>query len=186
MTAEGMLRLVAGTLRETGIPFMLTGSVAAAWHGAGRATMDVDLVVEPTAIQLDDFVGRVAASGAYVSAEAAREALVHRTMFNVVDPQTGWKADLIVRKARAFSEAEFARRQSVDFFGVTLDVASVEDVVLSKLEWAKLGGSLRQIEDVRALLRLRGGECDAAYLRAWVDALALEPQWALATAADTP
>ena len=79
-------------------------------------------------------------------------------MFNVVDVESGWKADLIVRKTRPFSEEEFRRRQPIDFFGVELDVASLEDVVLSKLEWAKLGGSARQLEDVRALLRLRDDE----------------------------
>jgi hypothetical protein len=29
---------------------MLTGSVAAAWYGAGRATMDIAFVIDPTAI----------------------------------------------------------------------------------------------------------------------------------------
>lgn len=49
----------------------------------------------------------------YVSDVAAREALADRSMFNIVDPESGWKVDLIVRKLRPFSEQEFARRQSV-------------------------------------------------------------------------
>lgn len=177
MTAEALLRTLATALREAGIPFMLTGSVASAYHGAGRATMDLDLVIDPDPVGLEAFVARVAATGAYVSAEAAREALTQRTMFNVVDVESGWKADLIVRKARPFSEEEFRRRQPVDFFGVGLDVASLEDVVLSKLEWAKLGGSARQLEDVRALLRMRGDEIDHAYVTRWVSALGLRPEW---------
>lgn len=177
MSAEGLLRALAAALREAGIPFMLTGSVASAYHGAGRATMDLDLVIDPGPAALDAFVVRVAATGAYVSADAAREALAQRTMFNVVDVESGWKADLIVRKARPFSDEEFRRRQPIDFFGVGLDVASLEDVVLSKLEWAKLGGSARQLEDVRALLRVRGDELDRAYVTRWVRALGLGAQW---------
>ena len=183
MTVEGLLRALAIALRDAGIPFMLTGSVASAYHGAGRATMDVDFVIDPRLDQLEAFVARVAASGAYVSATAAREALEQRSMFNVVDIGSGWKADLIVRKARPFSEAEFKRRQSIEFQGVRLDVASLEDVVLSKLEWAKLGGSARQIDDVAALLRLRGDEIDRDYVNTWVDALGLDEQWAAASAA---
>lgn len=181
MTAEGLLRTLAAAMREEAIPFMLTGSVAAAYHGAGRATMDVDLVIDLRPEQLDAFVDRVAASGAYVSYEAAREALALRTMFNVVDPDSGWKADLIVRKARAFSEVEFERRHAIEFLGVSVDVASLEDVMLSKLEWAKQGGSARQLEDVRTLLRLRGEELDRDYVQHWVDALGVREQWALAS-----
>ena len=164
-------------LHACGIPFMLTGSVAAAFHGASRATMDIDFVIHPVPKQLDEFVARVAGMGLYVSAEAAQDALAHRAMFNVVDPESGWKADLIIRKSRRFSEAEFARRESVDYQGVSLDVATIEDVVLSKLEWAKLGGSARQLEDVRALLRLRGDELDQAYVESWVDVLGVRAQW---------
>ena len=54
MTGALLLRTVAAALDAAGIPFMLTGSVAAAWHGAGRATMDVDLVIDPTADRLRD------------------------------------------------------------------------------------------------------------------------------------
>ena len=183
MTGEALLRSLAAALRDAGIPFMLTGSVAGAYHGAGRATMDLDLVIDPRPADLDAFVARVAASGAYVSAEAARAALADRSMFNVVDVESGWKADLIVRKARPFSEEEFRRRQSVDLLGVRIDVATLEDIVLAKLEWSTLGGSARQLEDVRALLRLRGDELDHEYVHRWVDLLQLREQWAAVKAA---
>lgn len=118
----------------------------------------------------------------YVSGTAAREALAHRTLFNVVDPASGWKVDLIIRKWRRFSEEEFGRRRRVDFLGVPVDVASLEDTMLSKLEWAKLGESARQLEDVAMLLRLWRDELDAEYIERWVAALKLEPQWKAARA----
>ena len=62
------MRRVSEALRAAGIPFMLTGSVAASFHGAGRATMDVDLVIDPSASQLDAFVAAIAADDIYVSA----------------------------------------------------------------------------------------------------------------------
>ena len=182
MSAERLLRSVVEWLNASGIPYMLTGSVASAFHGAGRATMDVDLVVDPQAAQLTDLLARIASSGAYVSEDAAFEALLHRTMFNVVDTESGWKADLIVRKHRPFSETEFARRTAVDYFGVRLEIASVEDVILSKLESAKLGGSARQLEDVRALIDLNRDTLDYEYLRKWVAALGISAQWSIATA----
>ena len=144
--------------------------------------MDVDLVVDPQAAQLSDLLARITSSGAYVSVAAAFEALRHRTMFNVVDRESGWKADLIVRKNRPFSETEFARRTSVDYFGVRLEIASVEDIMISKLEWAALGGSARQLEDVRALIDLNRDKLDFEYVRKWVAALGVSAQWSIATA----
>ncbi len=160
---------------------MLTGSVASAFHGSSRSTMDIDFVVDPTRHQLDALVSRVEATGTYISREAAHDALLHRTMFNMIDPETGWKADLIIRKDRPFSEAEFARRQAADFFGTSLHVASLEDVMLSKLEWATLGGTARQIDDVRALLRINAGHTDVAYVERWLDVLGVRRQWELAS-----
>ena len=160
---------------------MLTGSVATAYHGASRATMDIDFVIDPAPGALDDLVSRIETSGAYVSRDAARDALLHRTMFNVIDPDTGWKVDLMVRKDRRFSETEFARRRPAEFFGTPLFVATLEDLILSKLEWAKLGGSARQIEDVRALLGINAGEVDVAYVERWLDELGVRTEWEAAS-----
>lgn len=156
---------------------MLTGSLAAAYHGAGRATMDVDLVIAATADQLRALVASLAGADLYVSTEAALEALEEESTFNVVDTATGWKADLIVRKSRPFSRAEFERRRPVEFEGIRLWVATVEDTILAKLEWARLGGSARQIEDVAALQRVAADRLDLAYLDHWIAELGLEEQW---------
>ena len=121
MTAESLLRTVAAALRDAGIPFMLTGSNAAAYHGVARATMDVDLVIDALPYQLEAFVRLIEQENMYVSDDAAREALANRTSFNVVDPVSGWKVDLIVRKLRDFSKEEFRRRRPIDFLGVPVE-----------------------------------------------------------------
>jgi hypothetical protein len=58
-----------------------------------------------------------------------------------------------------------------------MDIASAEDVLLAKLEWAKRGGSARQIEDAAGIIRLQGERLDNAYVRRWVAAPGLEDQW---------
>jgi hypothetical protein len=177
VTGSDLLRAVVAALDAAGIPYMLTGSVAAACHGGGRATMDIDLVIEPTAPQLEAVVATLAGAGMYVSREAAVEALAHRSMFNVVDTGSGWKVDLIIRKARDFSRGEFERRRPIEYEGTRLWVATVEDLIIAKLEWAKLGGSARQIEDVVALLRVTGAQVDRTYLSRWIAELDLGAQW---------
>jgi len=98
-------------------------------------------------------------------------------MFNMIDLATGWKIDLIIRKSRAFSHEEFRRRQRVSLHDVSLFVASAEDAVISKLEWAKVAQSRRQIEDVAALLRLRWDLMDRSYLEKWIAELGLADEW---------
>lgn len=120
---------------------------------------------------------RLQAPGLYVSSDAAREAFAHQGMFNVVGPEAGWKADLIMRKHRPFSEAEFPRREATDFFGVPLAIASLEDVISSKLVSARLGDSRRQLDDVRTLLRLVGDGVGRSYVEDWVDALDVRAEW---------
>lgn len=139
--------------------------------------MDMDAVIDPTPAQLVDLVARLDAAGLYVSDAAAHEALAHRTMFNAIDPATGWKADLIVRKHRAFSDEEFGRRLSTELFGQHVAVATLEDVILSKLEWSTMGGSARQLEDVRRLLAVADDTLDFAYLERWIEPLGVGDAW---------
>jgi hypothetical protein len=156
---------------------MLTGSVAAAYHGAPRATVDIDLVIVATPAQLKRVLTACEQAGLYASTEAALESKRLHGMFNVIDSASGWKVDLIHRKDRPFSHEEFARRVPAVLDGVSVSVATLEDVILSKLEWAHLGGSRRQLEDVATLLRVRGEERDRVYVERWVAALGLASEW---------
>jgi hypothetical protein len=113
--------------------------------------------------------------------EAALQAQQAESMFNVIDLSTGWKIDFIIRKSRPFSRAEFQRRVRVDLQGVSLFVASAEDILIAKLEWSKLAQSQRQIEDAAAILRVRQ-TLDCSYIETWVNQLRLEDEWRTAQA----
>jgi hypothetical protein len=92
---------------------MLTGSFASAYYGSPRSTQDIDLVIVATPEQLRTFVQSLPRSEYYADIDAALEAHKNESMFNVIDMQSGWKIDLIIRKSRAFSQEEFSRRQRV-------------------------------------------------------------------------
>jgi predicted nucleotidyltransferase len=178
------LREIVERLQAQGIAYMVVGSVAALAYGRQRTTKDFDVVLEAGASTLRALVRSLPEERFYASEEAAMEALRYETQFNVIDMVTGWKADLIPRKQRAFSEVEFARRSLVDVMGVEVFVASLEDVIVSKLEWAKAGGgSERQLEDVRELVRLGAARLDRAYVEQWVQRLDLGEMWSRALGA---
>lgn len=63
------------------------------------------------------------------------------------------------------------RRQRVVILGVEVWLATAEDTVLAKLEWATLSDSERQERDVTAILRIRGMTLDWADMERWADEL---------------
>jgi len=156
---------------------MLTGSFASAYYGAPRATQDIDFVIVATADQLRAFIGFLPKDEFYADLPAAWDALERGSLFNVIDMAAGWKIDCLIRKRRPFSEEEFRRRIPVQLEGVSLFIATAEDVILSKLEWAKLAQSRRQIEDVAGILRVRWDALDHVYLEKWLRQLGLADEW---------
>jgi len=170
MTQIGVLTSVLDLLDELRISYMVVGSIASGFHGEFRATQDADVVIDPTADQLEALLARVA-DDFYVSGEAAHEALRRRGQFNLVHFETAWKIDLIIRKDRPFSLIEFARRRVVPLGQRPTAVNSPEDVILSKLEWAKTSGSERQLGDAAGVMAAWGDRLDWGYLRHWASEL---------------
>lgn len=177
MSLANFLAAVVRVLDDVGVPYMLTGSLAAAFYTVPRATQDVDLVVEASVPLLDAVVDGLLDLGLYVSREAAHEASRTGSQFNAIDPERGWKADLIVRKDRPFSAEEFARRRPAVLLGVEVSLASVEDLILAKLEWGAAGDSEIQRRDILGLLETGWASLDQAYIEKWVDALGLRQEW---------
>jgi len=122
-----------------------------------------------------------------VDLTVAREALRARRQFNVIDAASAFKVDLIVRKNRPFSFEEFARRQPAELAGIPVALATAEDTILSKLEWAKQGGgSERQLGDVAGIIDVKGSELDREYIHRWAAALGVLDLWRRASGTDGP
>jgi hypothetical protein len=166
MTQEEFLIQIVGLLEQAGIPFMVAGSYSSSFHSQPRTTNDVDLVIDPTSEQLERFLALVG-ERFYTSAESAREALARRSMFNIVDFDEGWKADLIVRKDRPYSVEEFRRRQPHTLYGKPVPIAAPEDVILTKLEWNRITPSERQLRDALNVAAAQWPRLDQGYLRRW-------------------
>ena len=170
MEAE-FLRTLVDALEAAGIPHMVTGSLASAIHGQPRATRDIDLVIDPEPEAVEILVASFPTDRFYVG--DALTAIAQRDMFNVIDTATGWKADLIIRKDRAFSREELARRQPAFIAGVQTYVATPEDAILSKLEWHHTSGSDTQRRDVIEMIIANLDTLDRPYLDRWAGELGL-------------
>jgi hypothetical protein len=135
----GLLRTIIAALEVARIPHMVVGSFASTAHGEPRTTRDLDLVIDPSFAQLSELLGALDPEHFYVDPDVARDALRRRSMFNIIEIATGWKLDLVIRKARPFSIEEMQRRTVTRILGMDVPTATAEDTIIAKLEWAKLG-----------------------------------------------
>lgn len=157
------------------IPYMLTGSMAKSFYSDPRMTRDIDIVLELDYPSIDHMVSTFEKSF-YVDRGMIEEALENSSMFNVVHNQLQVKVDFIIRKNETYRKTEFERRRSFILEGRKVWVTSPEDLVISKLHWAKDSLSEMQLSDVRDLLR-SVKTLDYAYLESWMDLLGLREIW---------
>jgi len=61
--------------------------------------------------------------------------------------------------------------------GIDAFVATPEDTILAKLEWAKFGMSERQLRDVRGIVDVQGKSLDRDYIERWLDDLGVRELW---------
>jgi hypothetical protein len=168
MTEElDVLQIIGERLDAAGIPYMLTGSFALGYYGKPRMTRDLDFVVAMMITQVEKLVTTFSADF-YLDEDAARDAVKSQRMFNLMHFASGIKVDLIVRKDAEYRKIEFERRQPVNLAGIATWITRREDLILSKLVWARDSNSELQKRDVRTLL---DDSVDWSYLRKWAGTL---------------
>lgn len=160
-----VLKLVTKRLDEAGLAYLITGSIAAGAYGQPRMTRDIDIVAvlyPQHAPQLVDLL-----SPEFIcDVDVIRDAIVRHRMFSVVHRAALQKLDIIVREDRDYEIEKFERRRRIDVDGQAMWIISPEDLVLSKLVWAKDSGSELQLRDVRSIIALQAG-LDWPYVERW-------------------
>jgi predicted nucleotidyltransferase len=164
---------VSRRLEAAGIGFMLTGSMAMNFYAQPRMTRDIDVVI---ALRREDGerLVNLFSPDYFVVREAVDSSIAHESTFNLIHNESIIKVDCIVRKRDAYRLNEFNRRQRVKIDGFETWIVSKEDLILSKLFWAKDSRSEVQLRDVKNLV---GSGCDRAYIEGWTGELGLVGLW---------
>ena len=159
-TELDVLRDVSQRLESGGVEFMLTGSMAMNFYAQPRMTRDIDLVVKLASNQTESFI-HLFESEYYVDRHAVATAIAHRSVFNLIHNETIIKFDCIILKDQQYRQEEFARRKKIRLGDFETWIVTREDLILSKLHWAKDSKSELQFRDVKNLL---SPDCDMPYL----------------------
>lgn len=170
MTSESdLIKELVKRLDTAGIPYMFTGSIAANFYTVPRMTRDIDIVIELKGDDADK-LHSLFEKDFYADKDMILEAIRKEGMFNIIHYQSVFKIDFILRKNNSYRIEEFKRRKKITFEDAELYITSPEDLILSKLYWAKESMSELQLNDVRNLLK-SVREVDEDYLKQWTDYL---------------
>jgi hypothetical protein len=168
-----IVRDVSARLEQGRFAYMLTGSMAMNYYAQPRMTRDIDLVVALEPKDTDTIV-RLFTPDYYVARDAVSSSITHESLFNLIHQESVIKVDCIVRKSIPYRFAEFERRRRIAIEDFSTWIVSKEDLIISKLHWAKDSHSELQLRDVK---NLAGSGCDMAYIEHWTKELGIFILW---------
>ena len=166
-----LLKYTCIELDKKNIEYMLSGSVAMNLYATPRMTRDIDIVINLKKEDTEKFLS-VFSGHYYFNPDTIATEIEKGGMFNILDKETGYKIDFMIKKNSPFRQTEFDRKQRIKVFDFEAWVVSVEDLIISKLIWTQTHVSERQIQDARNLLVSR--KMDTAYIQKWCKAMKLE------------
>lgn len=168
MTAQHIVRKVIDSLEEIGVPYMLVGSFSSNAYGIPRNTHDADFVVElgATSIQkLAEKLGPAFVLDPQISFESVTGTT--RFIFNVSGEE--FTIEVFQLSDDPHDRSRFARRQQRDVLGGKAFLPAGEDVVITKLRWARLGKRQKDLADVRDVISVSGPQLDWDYIHRWAE-----------------
>ncbi len=172
-----VMLLVTDVLERLGISYAVGGSLSSSVHGVMRSTLDVDIVADLRLEHVRSFVAALSPVF-YADDEMMRDAIAHHSSFNLIHYETAFKVDIFIPKERSFDRQQLKRRIAsvvAENPEHSVYVTSPEDIILSKLEWYRMGGEVsdRQWRDILGVVKTKADLLDLEYLRRWAKELAV-------------
>jgi hypothetical protein len=155
------------------IGYMLTGSMALNCYALPRVPRNLDFVIELRPENAMAMV-RLFSPDYEISREAVDSAIAEQSFFNLFHRESRIRINGIVCQQTNYRRTEFSRRQHVKFESFKTWIASKEDLIISKLHWARKSRSPQHLRDIR---NLAATGCDIEYIERWTRALGIYQLW---------
>lgn len=178
MPARSPIAPFVEPLERLGIPYCITGSVAASVYGEPRLTADIDVVLLLRSGDIAALREAFPDSLYYVPPDETLKLQLSRPsrgMFNLIHHASQFKADIYVAGRDALHAWALEHRRRIDLEGGSAWIAPPEYVILRKLEYLREGGSDKHVRDIRFMLAAT--PLERAFLEAEVARLGLQVEW---------
>lgn len=110
MSQQELLKKVIQALNQAGIQYMITGSIVSSLQGEPRSTHDIDIVVAILSSKAHELVEVFPTSDYYLDIDSILDAINRRSMFNLIDLNSGDKVDFWILTDEVFDQSRFSRR----------------------------------------------------------------------------
>jgi hypothetical protein len=168
-----IVRDISARLDAADVGYMLTGSMAMNCHALPCVPRNVDFVIALRAGEAE-LMARLFSPDYEVSREAVDSAIAKQSFFNLCHRKNRIKVNCIICQQTRYGLNEFSRRQRIKIENFKTWIVSKEDLIISKLYWARKSLSPRHLRDAQ---NLANTGCDTAYLERWTRALGIFKLW---------
>jgi hypothetical protein len=168
-----IVRDISERLDAADIGYMLTGSMALNCYALPCVPRNLDLIVALRPADAELMV-RLFSPDYDISREAVDSAIAQQSFFNLFHRKSRIKVNCIVCQQINYRLMEYSRRQRVKFENFKTWIVSKEDLIISKLHWARKSLSPRHLRDVE---NLAATGCDTTYIERWTRALGIFKLW---------
>jgi hypothetical protein len=168
MNTDDIVLAVIDFLNERDLPYMLVGSLATNFYCVPRSTEDGDLVVGSNITQVARDISH-AQKGIHFDPQLSFESVTATKKIVLRTEGHNFEVELFELSADDHDQARFARRIQVETFDRKVWIASLEDMIVTKLRWARDAGREKDISDARNLIGVQYEQVDWPYVQSWCD-----------------
>ncbi|MDP6353656.1 MAG: hypothetical protein QF473_01040 [Planctomycetota bacterium] len=169
MTGEEATLGMADALEVCDIPYILVGSFSSNFYGIGRSTKDADFVIQLEGKSLSE-ITEYLGPAFKLDPQMSFETLTGTTRHIVNVEGSSFEIELFYLSADLHDQSRFERRQQVKILGHLAYLPTAEDVIVTKLRWAKQGSRPKDKDDARNVIAVQAGRLDWDYIHRWCEA----------------
>lgn len=166
MTADEAVVAVIDALQQADICYMVVGSLASNLHGIPRSTRDADFVIDVDAGALQRLENGLPPE-LQLQPQGSFEPVTGTTRHVIELSGSPFVAELFVCGDDPHDRERLARRARVRLFDESAYVATVEDMIITKLRWARDAHRAKDLDDARNMIAVRGDDLDWTYVTKW-------------------
>jgi len=168
VSSEDIVLAVIDALERTQVPYMVVGSLSSNLYGIPRSTKDADVVaqLDPNSIQA---LMKELGPQFRLDPQLSFETVTATTRYIIDTPERGFRIELFCLSQDPHDRMRFARRRRIVISGRPASAPSPEDVIITKLQWSKLGKRTKDVDDARNVIAVQRDALDWDYIHGWCD-----------------
>jgi len=165
---DDIVLAVIDHLNDHQIPYMIVGSLATNVYCNPRSTEDGDFVVAANLAQLARDI-RARRGDVRFDPQLGFESVTGTQKIVLQIADHAFDVEVFKLSDDEHDQMRFSRRVQVHIFDRDAWIASVDDMIITKLRWSQHAGREKDVSDARNLILVQSDHIDWPYVESWCD-----------------